>query len=131
MGIGASILEEYIYQNGLMVNSSYGDYRIPTFQEMPSNKCLSVSFSVDPLPDGPWGAKGLGEGTMVAVAPAIANAVYNAVGIRIKDLPLSAERVFMSIRLKDQEVETSEDSIQKLREGISANVGGTEDVKNK
>lgn len=93
MAIGASVLEEYLYRNGLMINSSYGNYRIPTFGEMPLRKNVISLFAPDPLPDGPWGAKGVGEGTMVAVAPAIANAIYNAVGIRVKDLPIKPERV--------------------------------------
>lgn len=98
MAIGASVLEEYIYENGLVTNSSYGDYRLPTFGEIPLRKKVKALFSPDPLPEGPWGAKGVGEGTMIPVAPAIANAVYNAVGIRIKDLPLSAERVLRLIQ---------------------------------
>ncbi|MCK5552942.1 MAG: molybdopterin-dependent oxidoreductase, partial [Deltaproteobacteria bacterium] len=100
MAIGASVLEEYIYDNGLMLNGSYGNYRIPTFREMPFRKNVKALFAPDPLPDGPWGAKGVGEGAMVAVAPAIANAVYNAVGVRIKDLPLCPERVLRLIEEK-------------------------------
>jgi CO/xanthine dehydrogenase Mo-binding subunit len=98
MALGASVLEEYIYKNGLMVNSSYGNYRIPTFQEMPLRKNVMSLFAPDPLPDGPYGSKGLGEGTMLAVAPAIANAIYNAVGIRLKDLPLNPERVLQALK---------------------------------
>ena len=93
MAIGASVLEEYVYRNGLMINSSYGNYRIPTFGEMPYRKNVISLLAPDPLPDGPWGAKGIGEATMVALAPAIANAVYNAVGIRVRDLPIKPERV--------------------------------------
>ncbi|MBM4332638.1 MAG: xanthine dehydrogenase family protein molybdopterin-binding subunit [Deltaproteobacteria bacterium] len=102
MAIGASIMEEYIYENGLMTNCSYGDYRIPTFREMPLRRNVKAILSPDPLPEGPWGAKGIGEGTMIAVAPAIANAVYNAIGVRIKDLPLSAERVLRRIKEKEK-----------------------------
>lgn len=102
MAIGASVLEEYIYQNGLMLNSSFGDYRIPTFGEAPLRENVKTAFAPDPLPDGPWGAKGVGEGTMIAVAPAIANALYNAVGIRIQDLPLSAERVLQLLKEKKE-----------------------------
>ena len=98
MAIGASVLEEYIYRDGLMINSSYGNYRIPTFREMPHRSQLKSFFAPDPLPDGPWGSKGVGEGTMIAVAPAIANAVYNAVGIRLKDLPMNPERVLQRLQ---------------------------------
>jgi carbon-monoxide dehydrogenase large subunit len=100
MAIGASVLEEYVYENGLMTNCSYGDYRIPTLGEMPWRENVKALFAPDALPDGPWGAKGIGEGTMIAVAPAIANAVYQAIGIRVKDLPLSAERILRLIQEK-------------------------------
>ena len=100
MAIGASVLEEYLYRNGLMINSSYGNYRIPTFGEMPDRKNVISLFAPDPLPEGPWGAKGIGEGTMIAVAPAIANAVYNDVGIRVRDLPIKAERVLELLEQK-------------------------------
>jgi carbon-monoxide dehydrogenase large subunit len=98
MAIGASILEEFIYQDGRMINASLGDYRVPTFEEMPLRENAKAFFCPDPLPDGPWGAKGIGEGTMIAVAPAIANAIWNAVGTRFKDLPLSAERILRGIQ---------------------------------
>jgi carbon-monoxide dehydrogenase large subunit len=100
MAVGASLLEEYIYRDGLMINSSYGNYRIPTFREMPFRDRFKTLFASDPLPDGPYGSKGVGEGTMIAVAPAIANAIYNAVGIRLKDLPLSPERVLQALKEK-------------------------------
>ena len=102
MAIGASILEEYVYQDGLMINASYGDYRIPTIGEVPVRENVRSAFAPDPLPDGPWGAKGIGEGTMVSVAPAIANALYAAVGLRVKDLPLSAERVLRLLQEKKE-----------------------------
>jgi CO/xanthine dehydrogenase Mo-binding subunit len=100
MAIGASVLEEYIYKDGLMINSSYGNYRIPTFREMPLRSRFKTFFAPDPLPDGPWGSKGIGEATMITVAPAIANAVYNAVGIRLRDLPLNPERVLQALAQK-------------------------------
>ncbi len=100
MAIGASVLEEYIYRDGLMINSSYGNYRIPTFREVPLRSRFKTFFAPDPLPDGPWGAKGIGEATMISVAPAIANAVYNAVGIRLRDLPLNPERVLQALAQK-------------------------------
>jgi carbon-monoxide dehydrogenase large subunit len=102
MAIGASILEEYLYQDGLMINASYGDYRIPTIGEVPAREKVHSAFAPDPLPDGPWGAKGIGEGTMISVAPAIANALYASVGLRVKDLPLSAERVLRLLREKKE-----------------------------
>jgi carbon-monoxide dehydrogenase large subunit len=103
MAIGSSILEEYIYKNGLMLNSSYGNYRVPTFEEMPFKKDIKILFAPDPLYDGPWGAKGIGEGAMIAVAAAIGNAIHNAIGIRVRDLPLTPERVLSLINQKRNE----------------------------
>jgi CO/xanthine dehydrogenase Mo-binding subunit len=102
MAIGASVLEEFIYQGGRMINASLGDYRVPTIEEMPLRENMKTFFCADPLPDGPWGAKGIGEGTMIAVAPAIASALWNAVGIRFKDLPFSAERVLREVQKKQE-----------------------------
>jgi carbon-monoxide dehydrogenase large subunit len=99
MAIGASVLEEYIFRDGLMINSSFGNYRIPTFREMPPRAQFKSFFAPDPLPDGPWGSKGIGEATMVTVAPAIANAVYNAVGVRLRDLPMNPERVLQHLQM--------------------------------
>ena len=100
MGVGASILEEYIYNNGRMLNHSFGNYRIPTFNEVPLRKHVKVLFAPDPQKDGPWGAKGIGEGAMVSVGPAISNAIYDAVGIRLKDMPLNGERVLKALKEK-------------------------------
>jgi CO/xanthine dehydrogenase Mo-binding subunit len=58
---------------------------------------VTVLFAPDPLPDGPWGAKGVGEGAMLAAAPAIGNAIYAATGARVRELPLSAERVLAAL----------------------------------
>jgi carbon-monoxide dehydrogenase large subunit len=55
-------------------------------------------FVETPLEDGPWGARGVGEHVMVPTAPAIANALYDALGIRFSELPLSAERIFMALQ---------------------------------
>jgi CO/xanthine dehydrogenase Mo-binding subunit len=53
-----------------------------------------------PQDDGPWGARGVGEHTMVPTAPAIANAVYDALGVRITSLPLTAEKVYLALQEK-------------------------------
>jgi CO/xanthine dehydrogenase Mo-binding subunit len=53
-----------------------------------------------PDPNGPFGAKGIGESALIPVAPAIANAVFDAVGVRIKDLPIKAEKIFLALEEK-------------------------------
>jgi CO/xanthine dehydrogenase Mo-binding subunit len=61
-----------------------------------------ILLETSPQPDGPFGAKGVAEPTMVPTAPAIANALYDALGVRIKDLPLTAEKVLTALREKNE-----------------------------
>jgi CO/xanthine dehydrogenase Mo-binding subunit len=103
MGIGTSIYEQIILKNGVVANPNFIDYKIPTTLEMPPNDCVKAMIDPVPHPEGPFGAKGLGEGVMVPIAPAIANAVYNAVGVRIRDLPISAEKLLGQLKAIEQE----------------------------
>lgn len=103
MGIGTSIYEQIILKNGVVANPNFIDYKIPTTLEMPPNDCVKAIIDPVPHPEGPFGAKGLGEGVIVPIAPAIANAVYNAVGVRIRDLPISAEKLLWQLKAKEQE----------------------------
>ncbi len=103
MGIGSSVYEEVILDNGVVLNTNFMNYRIPTMTDVPTgddNKAIIVEVIE---PEGPFGAKGAGEVPMVAIAPSIANAVYDAVGIRIKDLPLSREKVLEAIKRRSNE----------------------------
>jgi len=100
MAIGATLLEEYVYERGRMINGSFGDYRVPTFGEVPLRRNVECLLAPDPLPDGPWGAKGIGEGAMVSIGPAIANAIQDAIGIRFKDMPLSPVRILQAIKAR-------------------------------
>lgn len=99
-GVGSALFEELILRDGIVVNPNYMDYKIPLFTDIPPVKDIVPIIATCFYKDGAYGAKGIGEGTNVAVAPAIANAVYNAVGIRIKDLPISREKVFWEIKSK-------------------------------
>jgi len=96
-GIGSAIYEEIVLERGMVVNPNFMDYKMPTAAEAPSSKNMKALIAAIPHREGPFGAKGLGEATMVPVAPAIANAVYNAVGIRIKDLPISREKIMRAL----------------------------------
>jgi carbon-monoxide dehydrogenase large subunit len=98
MAIGTALFEEYRYRDGVMDNPTFADYRVPTVGEVPPRAGVGVRFAPDPLPDGPWGAKGVGEGAVLAVAAAIGNAVYQATGVRIHDLPITAERVLAALQ---------------------------------
>ncbi|GAH83848.1 unnamed protein product, partial [marine sediment metagenome] len=74
------------------------DYKLPRMLEVPSGDKMK-SIIVEPFQrDGPFGAKGVGEAAMTPSAPAIANAIYNAVGVRIMDLPLTPEKVLKAIQ---------------------------------
>lgn len=90
MGVGLSIYEEMIYEDGQMINPNFMDYMIPTALEAPRMEAILVE---KPHPAGPYGAKGIGEAGIVLIAPAIGNALYAATGVRIKDLPLTPDRV--------------------------------------
>lgn len=93
-GIGFGLLENMIRENGRIQNPHFLDYRIFTAPDMPSIEVIPVE-TIDP--DGPFGAKGIGEASLIPLAPAIANAIYNATGIRIKDLPITPEKILSAI----------------------------------
>jgi carbon-monoxide dehydrogenase large subunit len=101
MGVGIGLYEEVLLKEGVILNPNFTDYRIPTFCEMPMNEDVKVMFAPAPHKDGPFGAKGFSEGALSGMEPALANAVYNAVGVRIKDLPITAEKVLMALKEKE------------------------------
>jgi CO/xanthine dehydrogenase Mo-binding subunit len=98
-GIGQAMFEEIAYDNGQLINPNLVDYVLPSLGDMPA--------VIDPIcvetPDrnGPFGAKGIGESALIPVAPAIANAIYDAVGVRIKDLPIKAEKIYLGLEQKN------------------------------
>lgn len=102
MGIGTSIYEEMVMDEGTVVNPSFLDYRLPTAKEIPSGDNVRTEIVSALCREGPYGAKGLGEAALTPTAPAIASAVYNAVGVRIKELPISNERLLKAIRERDK-----------------------------
>jgi len=83
-------------ERGRPLNASLVDYRIATSADVPGE--IHGDIVETPLEDGPWGARGVGEHVMVQTAPAIANAINDALGIRFNDLPLSAEKVFLALQ---------------------------------
>jgi CO/xanthine dehydrogenase Mo-binding subunit len=94
-GIGQALFEEILYDNGQLINPNLVDYVLPSLGDMPP---VIDSIAVEvPDPNGPFGAKGIGESALIPVAPAIANAVYDACGVRIKDLPIKAEKIFLAL----------------------------------
>ncbi|HWG58553.1 MAG TPA: 4-hydroxybenzoyl-CoA reductase subunit alpha [Candidatus Acidoferrales bacterium] len=101
MGFGQAMQEEMIWCDGRLMNPSLLEYRLPTTLENPHIKSIIVE-SLDP--EGPFGAKEAGEGSLAATIPAIANAIYDAVGVRINSIPFSAEKVLAAIREKERRV---------------------------
>jgi len=83
---------------GEVLNPSFVDYRIATIADIPG--AIHGDFVETPIEDGPWGARGVGEHVMVQTAPAIANALYDAIGIRFSDLPLSADKIYLALEEK-------------------------------
>jgi CO/xanthine dehydrogenase Mo-binding subunit len=101
MGIGHTMFEQMIYEGGQLVNSNLIDYRVPRFSDVPRDfETILVENEDGP---GPYGARGMGEGGLVAVAPAITNALARGYGIRITDLPLTPERVWRALKEKKKQ----------------------------
>jgi CO/xanthine dehydrogenase Mo-binding subunit len=97
MGIGHTLFEQMVYDaNGTLLNPSLVDYRVPGFGDMPEEfHTVLVENGDGP---GPYGVRGMGEGGLLSVAPAVANALAHATGVRVCDLPLTPERVWRALR---------------------------------
>ena len=97
MGIGYALTERLILQNGKVMNPNFLDYKMLTAKDVPNIEPIVIETN-DPF--GPFGAKGIGEPGSVPTAPAIANAIYDAVGVRIKELPITPEKVLAALKEK-------------------------------
>jgi 4-hydroxybenzoyl-CoA reductase subunit alpha len=100
MGLGQALEEEMVWKDGLLMNPGLLEYRSPSAAESPEIECFIVE-SIDP--EGPFGAKEAGEGSLAATIPAIANAIYDAVGVRLREAPFTPERVLGALRAKNGE----------------------------
>ena len=95
-GIGHTFFEQLVYDNGQLVNPNLVDYRIPTFDEVPEEfHTVLVENGDGP---GPFGVRGMAEGGILSVAPSVCNAIDRATGVRIKELPLTPERVWRALK---------------------------------
>jgi len=97
-GIGYALIEGLRMEDGRPVNPNFSDYRIPSMRDMP---LLEHAFADSYEPTGPFGAKGLGELGMDPTAAVISNAIFDAVGVRIKTLPITPEKVLKALREKE------------------------------
>ena len=97
--IGHSLLEEMVYKDGQLLNPNLIDYRVPTFENLPIDfETILVESHNGP---GPFGSKGTGEGGLLPVAAAIANAIYHAVGVRMSRLPMSPGAILAALWEKE------------------------------
>ena len=97
-GIGYALTERIISEGGHTLNPQFANYIIPTAVDAPAIDPLIVE---EPFPDGPHGAKGFGEQPLIGAAPAIVNAIRDAVGVRITELPALPERVLAQMKRKN------------------------------
>ena len=99
MGLGEALYEEVKFDNkGNILNANLGEYKLATALDMPPVNAIIVESNE---PAGPYGAKEVGEGAIMPTIPAILNAVYDAAGVRIWELPLTPERVYKAIKEKE------------------------------
>ncbi|HTY08322.1 MAG TPA: xanthine dehydrogenase family protein molybdopterin-binding subunit [Candidatus Edwardsbacteria bacterium] len=98
-GIATVLYEDMRFDGkGKLLNPNFSDYKIPTALDVP-DQVVPIIVEVA-QPDGPFGARGVGEHTMIPAAPMIANAIENALGIRIRSMPITAEKVALALRAK-------------------------------
>jgi len=99
MGLGYGLLEEFVLEDGVPKQLNFDEYLIPTSMDVPSIEAIIVE---NPDPAGPYGAKSLGEPANEIAAPAIINAIFNATGKRITEIPATLERVLLGHALSRQ-----------------------------
>jgi CO/xanthine dehydrogenase Mo-binding subunit len=96
-GLGHTMFESLVYENGQLLNPNLVDYRVPSITDLPEVfESMLVENEDGP---GPYGAKGMGESGIVSIAPAIGNAIARAIGVRIRELPLTPERVWRALKV--------------------------------
>jgi 4-hydroxybenzoyl-CoA reductase alpha subunit len=98
MGIGYAISENLRFDGGQTLNPSFLGYAVPTANQMPP---IDIIHIISDDPHGPFGAKETGEGSLDPTTPAVINAVYNATGVRIKDLPVTPEKVLNGLKERE------------------------------
>ncbi|HMF51651.1 MAG TPA: molybdopterin cofactor-binding domain-containing protein, partial [Candidatus Saccharimonadales bacterium] len=90
MGLGYALSEGLLFDDGKIINASFADYKIPTVRDIPDATPIIVEKNYH---SEPYGAKGVGEMSVFGIAPAVASAIAHVTGVRIKELPISAEKV--------------------------------------
>ena len=93
-GLGYALSEEMLYKEGRLITPSFSEYLMPTAMDMPHVETIILE-SRSGL--GPFGAKGIGEPAMTPVAPAVANAIADAIGVRVFEMPITPERIWRAL----------------------------------
>jgi xanthine dehydrogenase molybdenum-binding subunit len=95
MGLGNALTEHFIVENGIVITDRLARYRIPSIVHTPDITSIVVE---EPTKDGPYGAKGVGEIVSIPTIPAITNAIFNAVGVRVDHLPVDQEQIARALK---------------------------------
>jgi len=98
-GLGHTLYEEMLYERGQLLNANLADYRVPRAADVPRR--LACEFVENADGAGPFGAKGAGEGSLIPVSPAVGNALARLAGLRLRELPLTPERVWRALQQRD------------------------------
>jgi CO/xanthine dehydrogenase Mo-binding subunit len=115
MGQSRALYEELIFDEmGSVANPNLSFYYVARSADMPDEWVLKIIET--PQSDGPYGARGIGENVMIAVAPAIGNALYHGLGVDVRSLPMKAERVWKAIR--EQNPELYRKALEELKRSI-------------
>ena len=118
MGLGYALYEELLFDDGKVTNPTFADYKIPTACDVP--KVIPIIVE-KPYPSEPFGAKGVGEVALFGIAPALANAISRAIGVRIKELSITPEKIFEGLKQKEENMSVPE-KIQTPSEGSLTNL---------
>ncbi len=98
-GLGMALMEDQVIKEGLTLNADMTNYLVPSIKDVPEFESILVENEDS---DGPFGSKGVGEPTLIAASPAVANAVFDAIGVRIKSLPLTPEKILDALEEKNK-----------------------------
>jgi CO/xanthine dehydrogenase Mo-binding subunit len=99
MGIGYSLYEDLKFKNGRVANANFANYRLPKSLGTPAIETILIETDEK---EGPFGAKGMGEASLLPTSAAIANAIEDAVGVRIKELPITPDKILKALKEKEQ-----------------------------
>jgi len=99
MGLGQAMFEQMVFKDGKLLNPGALKYRVLLAADVPEYEAITQEQGHGP---GPFGSKGIGEGTLLGVPAAIANAIHDAVGARVRKLPMSPENVFDALAHRDR-----------------------------